>query len=72
MLDFYSTEPEQLYVYNTVCVVCVHIYCTLTVTVQLSHKRIQQLQGVSQYFGHLEICNFSASGVPRIVILDNF
>ena len=30
------------------------------------------LQGVSQYFGHLEICNFSASGAPGIKIFDIF
>ena len=33
---------------------------------------ISEVQGVPQYFGHLEICNFSASGVPRIAILDIF
>ena len=33
---------------------------------------LYHIQGVSQYFGHLEICNFSASGVPRIAILDIF
>ena len=30
------------------------------------------LQGVSQYFGHLEICNFSASEMPKIKIVDIF
>ena len=30
------------------------------------------LQGVPQYFGHLEICNFSASEVTKIKIVDIF
>ena len=34
--------------------------------------RYPLLQGVSQYFGHLANCNFSAFEAPRIKILDIF
>ena len=34
--------------------------------------KYMHIQGVPQYFGHLEICNFSASKVPGIKSLDIF
>ena len=35
-----------------------------------SSKSTWWLQGVPQYFGHLEICNFSASLALKVKILD--